>query len=282
MNSILSLFSFLVVAAEIIISPLPATPHTPTISFGMLTNNSQILGIQQDEFISQQPTPTRSPASQKIKIAILGDSMVDTLGPSVPAVKELLEQTYPNTTVDVLNYGVGGTNIDYGIERITSDYEYLGKKIPSLASQQPDIVVIESFAYNPYSFEEGALNTHWLALAKAVDTVQSTIPKAKIIIAATIAPNSELFTQGVPELHFTASERIQKTDTIRNYLESTIRFATGEQLPLADAYTPSLDADGNGNVAFIHPGDHIHPSDEGKILFATSILQAIEEHKLIE
>lgn len=277
MNSILSLFSFFILAAETIISPLSLyAVNKPLKTFGMISESVNILGISDSE------TPSDNKPTKKVKIALLGDSMIDTLGPDFPALKQILKDTYPHVEADILNYGVGGTNIDYGIERITSDYEYLGNKISSLASQQPDIVIIESFGYNPYPFDTGALDTHWLALAKAVDTVKQTIPNAKIIIAATIAPNETIFTQGALGLNFTPEERKTKTTIIKSYLESTIRFANGEKLPLADAYTASLTNTGTGNSVFINPGDNIHPSDEGKMLFAQAILATIQHHTMIE
>lgn len=277
MNSILSLFSFFILAAETIISPLTLyAVNQPLKTFGMISESVNVLGI------SETATPSDKKPTKKIKIALLGDSMIDTLGPDFPALKQILKDTYPHIESDILNYGVGGTNIDYGIQRITSDYDYLGNSIPSLSSQQPDIVIIESFGYNPYPYDAGALDTHWLALAKAVDTVEQTIPNAKIIIAVTIAPNETTFTQGALGLNFTVEERKTKTNIIKSYLESTIRFAQGEKLPLADAYTASLTSEGTGNTVFINPGDNIHPSDEGKMLFAQAILATIQQHNMIE
>lgn len=316
-----SIFTGFVFAAEVIISPLPDSPK-PTVSFGQLTPvTANVLGATNTVPLesatptplspiplltpqatppptptptvlpSQSPTPTLTPtptppsrttARGSTTIALLGDSMIDTLGPTFPALEDLIHKTYPSLDTQILNYGVGATNIDYGVERITHDYEYLGHHVPSLVSQNPDIVVIESFGYNPYPFDEGAINKHWLALAQAVDTIKQHLPNARIIIAATIAPSSKLFGDGAEGLSFSAEGKWQKANTIRQYLESTIKFAQGEHLPLADVYHPSLMGNGDGNPIYINPRDHIHPSDEGRALFARVLMNLLVSGKYLE
>ncbi len=270
---LLSIFVGVVLAAEAILSPIPDEAPTaivsvskPDVTFGQLPV-PEVLGTTTDE-----PTPppliTRK---SSYTIAVLGDSMVDTLGPGVPHLANALKQIYPRTTFTVYNYGVGGTNIDYGYERLTSDYLYLNSPVPALVNRTPDIVIVESFGYNPYSFDEGALDKHWLTLAAIVDTLKNRIPGVKIIIAATIAPDSTSFGDGAANLSYNQEEKQKKTDTIRSYLQNAIRFADSQNLPLADAYTPTSASPSR----YINPGDHIHPSDEGKTLFAQKVADAI-------
>jgi lysophospholipase L1-like esterase len=214
-------------------------------------------------------------------IAVLGDSMVDTLGPGVPHLVTELKKTYPDTTFTVLNHGVGAENIDSGLRRITSSYTYLGESRPSVVSQNPDVVVVESFGYNPYTFDAGALETHWLALSAIVDTLRVQ-GEAKVVIAATIAPNWDVFGDGAAGLSFSPTDKHQRVDVIRKYLDSTVKFAQSQGLPLADAFHPSLTNDGNGNLVYINAGDHIHYSDAGRALFARVVAQAIVANRLLE
>lgn len=283
--NLLALFAFTIYAAGTVISPIPDVvitappPPKPGISFG------QIVDIPVPTLIpTPQPSPTATAGTakkQSYTIALLGDSMIDTLGPGIPALHTLLEQVYPQTNFTLLNYGYGGTNIDYGIERITNGYTYLGAQIPSLVSTHPDIVVIESFAYNPFPVE-GGLDRHWLAMARAVDTIRSNIPGAKIIIAATIAPNSTVFGDGAPGLAFSAQDKIERTKVIKQYLDSTVKFAADQRLPLADAYHASLTGNGDGNLTYINGGDHIHYSDAGRALFTRKVAEAIGANRLLE
>lgn len=278
-----SLFAAAVFAAESIISPIPDNtpivvppPTQPKISFGEILPPPAVLGVETEA--TPSPTPTPPPIVQTKKkvytIAFLGDSMIDTMGPGLPAVKSRLENKYRATTFTLLNYGVGGTNIEYGIERITSGYTYLGNQIPPLASTHPDIVVLESFGYNPFPVDDG-INRHWLAMARAVDTLRSSIPGVNIVVAATIAPNAGVFGDGA--LSWNAQQKQEKVTQINAYIENAIKFAQSQHLPLANAYHAS-----GGNVRYINAGDHIHYSDAGRALFAQKITDTIAAHHLLQ
>jgi len=261
--NLFSLFAASVFAAETILSPIPSdtpvtvpAPSQPEVSFGQIVEfpTPTPTPIPTETPI---PTPTPIPTRQSsYTIAFLGDSMIDTMGPGLPNVASQLSNIYGNTHFTLLNYGVGATNIDYGIERITNSYEYLGNHIPALVDTHPDIVVLESFAYNPFPDADGGVNRHWLALGKAVDTLRSSIPGVKIVIAVPIAP------------HPSDAMSPDHVSVIQQYLESTIAFAKSEGLPLADAYHGSVES-------YTNPGDHIHYSDSGRVYFAKKLTAAI-------
>ncbi len=320
MDGILSLFISTIYAAESFLNPMTAQERLEALrakqqvrtqqttqrfgdlaAMGNPTGAGQVLGEQTEDdppivleptFITEpEPTPkkkkppvvqTRKANKSAVTIALLGDSMMDTLGPDAPALKSILSRTFPGTAFTIKNYGVGGTNIEYGIQRITNAYSYLGNGIPSLSSIQPDIVVIESFGYNPFSFDEGAIDKHWLSLSTAVDTIRKNVPGAKIIIGSTIAPNWDVFGDGAPGLSFAAEDKRRRVAVIKQYLENAVKFAQSQHLPLADAYHSSMDGSGNGKLAYINPGDHIHYSDAGRALFSQKIASAIISNKLLE
>ncbi|MBI3576471.1 SGNH/GDSL hydrolase family protein [Candidatus Gottesmanbacteria bacterium] len=307
--NLLSLLSIAVYAAELVISPIPdETPSIangvvgkpsiiqmvldkPSVSFGKLSQTvapPQVLGVATEATPTPQPTPAPPPPMLRrakknaFVVAVIGDSMIDTLGPDVANIEQKLQRTYPGVFFDVRNYGVGATNIDYGIQRLTTNYTYLGKSIPSLVSQHPDVVVIESFGYNPYPFDVGAMDKHWLALATMVDTIRKNLPEAKIVIAATIAPNWDAFGDGAPGVSFSNQAKREHVTVVKRYLENAVGFAHSQGLPLADLYHPSLQADGNGKLVYINGGDHIHYSGEGRELFGHILAQTIVANKLVE
>ncbi len=309
MGTLLSLFAFTVYAAEAIVSPLPdsghiAGPPKTQVTFAQLISplpdSGQVLGAttviaseaKQSLKIAAPSERSRddiTPTSTVVRtrknaftIALLGDSMIDTLGPDIPDLGENLSSRFAGVQFKLLNYGVGGTNIEYGIERITNGYEYLGKQIPSLASQHPDIVVVESFGYNPFPDANGGMDRHWLALAKAVDTLKTSLPGVRLVIAATIAPNAAVFGDGAAGIAFSRDDKWQRVDVIKKYLESTVAFAKSQHLPLADAFHPSLGSDGNGNLRYINAGDHIHTSPSGRAFFAQIVADAITANHLLE
>lgn len=267
------------VLAKTSFGKLMATPTPIPISTPAVLGTTTFIGPVKPSVIL---TVKQQIKKNSITIALLGDSMMDTLGPTAPALQTALKKLYPKKTFVIKNFGVGGTGIQYGIDRITNGYTYLGTSYPSLVETSPDIVVIESFGYNPFGDDAGTIDTHWLLLAKAVDTVKAQLPHAKIVMAATIAPNANRFGDGAQGLSFSVIDKWQRTTTIKKYLENTVRFATGEHLPLADAYHPSLMPDGNGNLMYINSGDHIHYSDKGRALMASKIAEAIAKNSLLE
>lgn len=283
--NILSLFSFAIFAAESILSPLPPDyqappelPSKPIVSFSELPVP---VTPTPSPTPSPTPTPTGTPPptptpkqtrKQAVTIALLGDSMIDTLGPTMPYLTQTLKKTYPNTTFVVKNHGVGGIPIASGIDRI-----------PTVASSNPDVIVLESFAYNVSgTTDQGEIDHHWLELARAVDAIQTGIPHAKIVIAATIAPNSIRFGDGAPGLAFSPEDKIARTGMIKKYIETTVKFAQSEHLPLANAFSSSLDSSGNGKLVYINSGDHIHYSDAGRLLMESKIAGSIIANKLLE
>lgn len=266
--SLLSLFAFAVYAAGTVISPIPddvpsiTTPvQQPDISFGQIVD---VLGVT--NVVTPAPSPAFAPVTKKksYTIAFLGDSMINTLGPELPSVGNKLSTLYPATRFTLLNYGVGATNIDDAIHRISS-----------FASARPDIVVLESCAYNPYP-DGGGIDRHRLALAEAVNTLRSSIPGVNIIIASTIAPNSRVFGDGAPGIAFSPEDKINRTSLIKQYLDSTVKFAASLHLPLADAYHASLTSNGDGLLTYINSGDHIHYSPAGREFFAQTVVRALE------
>lgn len=297
--NLLSLLALTVYALESVISPVPDVNFgelmekaKPDVGFGslllLLDTTSAVLGETTQTLPNPTPLPKPTPATRSARknaftIAMLGDSMVDTLGPDLPHLRSILSRIYPNVIFwNMRNYGVGGTNIDYGTQRLKNDYSYLGNQIDSLVSQSPDVLVVESFAYNPYPYEEGALLRHWMKLAEIITIAREYIPQTKIVIAATIAPNAAVFGDGAAGLSYDLEAKQRKVETIKQYLVNAIRFARSERLPLADAYHPSLNEDGNGKLVYINPGDHIHYTDEGRQFFSSKVAEAMITNRLLE
>ena len=283
--NIFGLLATAVFASESLLTPLSDAVNKPAVSFADLMKTASAgtgtfsATIVAGQTVAIEMRKTKKPHNT---IAFLGDSMIDTLGSDLRLVHDELVRVYPEGTFTLLNYGVGGENIVSGLERVTRDTVYLGVGRPALISTHPDIVVIESFAYNPFAFDIGALEQHWLSLSYIIDALKSNLPETKIVLAATIAPNSKVFGDGAPSLAFSLQDKLERTETIKRYLENTIRFAKSEGIPLADSYHPSVDSTGEGKLLYINPGDHIHYSDLGRQLFARTVVDAIVSNTLLE
>ena len=204
------------------------------------------------------------------KIAFLGDSMVDTFGKGYPTLAGKLVVLFPQSKFDILNYGVGAADMVSGLSRLTNNYVYLNENIPSLLSQNPDIIFVESFAYNHWSKSEEDLNKQWVTLGKIVDTIKSH-SGAKIVFYSTIAPNSKVYAKGVKDIGWNDLERKEQSETVKIYLNNHLNFAKSAGIPFIDAYHASIDAFGEGKLLYINSGDLLHPSNEGHALVASMI-----------
>jgi len=238
--------------------------------------SAQILGIASTSPGLPVSPPTSTPSPHQIggdgrvvTIALLGDSMIDTLGTELNHLQNSLSEIYPQTKFNLINFGQGGNNVEDGF-----------KRLPLLFPKRPDIVVIESFAYNNFGNSSDGLNRHWLGLESLVNSLKSNLPQTKILLAATIAPNSVIFANGIKDAHFSALEKIEKSNTIKLYLENLIAFSASAKLPLADAYHPSL-VSSEGNRNFISTTDNLHPSDYGNQFFCQTLARAISDNRLI-
>jgi hypothetical protein len=268
---------------ELITNNLSPTPFIPVPTLiaavnEIASNNTTV--ANQQSVTANTGEITDNPIKTTYTIAILGDSMVDTLGNDLPHLKTILKQTFPNYSFALLNYGQGATDLENGLYRLTNATKYLERVFPPLLSYKPDILVVESFAYNHWSGQSFDLDRQWLTFAKIIDKVKEVSPDTKIILAATIGPNSNTYGDG--KLNWPQHLKWDAALVTRAYLQNLINFATSEKYPLADAYNPSIGSDGNGLAAYINQGDHLHPSDAGKQLFSQKIVETIKNNKLIK
>jgi len=240
-------------------------------------NSSSIPSVQLPGSIGQGDV---IPQKSNYSIAILGDSMTATLGENLPHLATLLQNEYPKHKFTLLNYGQGSTSIEDGLFRLTNPTKYLNRDYPPLLHLQPDIIIVESFAYNHWSGLLNDLNRHWLTTVNILETIKNYSKDIEIILLATISPNPKIYGDGV--LNWPNDLKWDSAITTKAYLQNFINFAASAHQPLADAYNPSLNPQGHGDPGFINAADHLHPSEEGKQLIARKIFETIKANNLIK
>lgn len=271
-------------------TPSNSTTNTPQLTTYNLQPFAPNEGGAQGKPTTSPPPPDISPfiaignivtnPKNTYIVALLGDSMVDTMGRDLPILKDFLKDSYPAYSFALLNYGFGATDMDSGLFRLTHHTTYLDKPYPALLSYRPDILIVESFAYNHWSENQYDLDRHWLTIAKIIDTVKVYSPATQILLFSTIAPNPLTFGDGA--LNWNPTMKWQGAQTTKAYLENMTRFAASQHYPLADVYHPTMDANGYGIKTYINAGDNIHLSDEGRRFVSRKIVEAIKGNKLIQ
>lgn len=230
--------------------------------------------------ITSPNSPVNNQSGEIITIAVLGDSMIDTLGTNIPQLQKALIPYFPGKKFKILNYGVSATTMEYALSRLTKDYQYLGKSVSSLVSQSPDIVIVESFAYNNFGNTQSGFDKQSQLITNIISTIHDKLPRANLLLAATFSPNSMIFANGSPDIKLNNLEKVERTTTIKNYLENFVSYAKDHHLPVADAYHPSL-VQNDGNRNLINSKDNIHPSSYGGEFFCNILAKALFDNHLV-
>lgn len=254
--------------------PITLETSTPTIIFLTPTLGPTITPTSEPTLIPTiEPTviPTIEPTTNLTKssytIAIFGDSMEDTMGDNLEYLSQSLKNKYPQTSFHFYNYGIGAENVEAGIARLSQELHYQSRNYPSLTSLKPDILIIGSFAYNPFAPYDR--DRHWLKLSELVQNAKNI--SAKVYILAEIAPLRSNFGQGPNGVNWPADVAYTHSGHIIEQLENAVGLSRSLNVPLINAFYPSRDTTG-----YVNPSDGIHPSVSGHQFTADIITQTIQ------
>jgi len=217
---------------------------------------------------------------------MLGDSMTETAGRECKELRLQLEKNYPGLSFDLFNYGVGGTRAGYGLWRLTHEYESNGVKFAPLIEINPDIVMLESFAYNNASDGDfiGGIEHFRDMHFKIVKTLKEKTG-AEIVFVLTVAPDLNRFLETVPNFFNTPPVILRRMAEDRvKYLEEGLKIATELGLPLVNVYQATLDSAASGVPlgTFIDELDWIHPNEEGHRLTAKLAIDVFKKYGIIK
>lgn len=214
--------------------------------------------------------------NKAVTIAIYGDSMVDTMETGLPYLEAALRQYYPQADFKLFNYGIGAETIDKGLARFDQGYSYKDRNYPPISLAGAEIIIIESFAYNPQG--EPGLDTQWSALSQMVS--QARAGGAQVLLLATIAPTKAQFGQGPGGVNWPADLAWEQAALINRYLDNAVKLGQSLGVPVIDAYHSSLAGNGEGVLTYISSHDHIHPSVAGHQFVAGLIARKIVDLRL--
>lgn len=242
---------------------------------------------------SASPTPIPTPfhtytpptiKPQKVyEIALFGDSMTAALGPHGGPFTEYLNDNYIHSDILTDSYAEGSTNITSLRNRLIQEThfnEWIYK--PIIQRPEIDLIIIESFAYNPLSHIqplELALAEYDRHLSDFLIAITQNMPNTRIIFAATVAPNHQTFARKVSNLSPQDSQ-IQATER-QAYLEHFISYAGEHGIPIINIYKNTLDDKKSGLAKYINPDDNIHPSFAGIELISRTMADFIYDQRTL-
>lgn len=242
----------------------------------VLSQSTTVVANSPTPSIVSSPTPTLQarpkPSKSTYSIALYGDSMVDTMGEDLPYLAEALAVSYPETKFNLYNYGIGAQNVAAGLERVNSAFSYQTRSYVPIAQINADIIIIGSFAYNPFVPHNRDL--HWQTLTQLIMELKKT--DADLYMLVEIAPIYSGFGVGPGGINWVDEIAKEQAVNIKQQLESALSLAKAVGLPLIDAYSPSQVAGGFGDKVYVSTHDGIHPSVEGHHLIAGVIVKTVK------
>lgn len=258
--------------------------------FEPTSNTSQTVSPQ---LPSPQPTAderfrtyTAPNLSQKAEytIVMLGDSMTHALGPHGGEFYEKINAKYKphNKGILIDNYASGSTSILTVNKAMTAKTTYWDSTFEPMLSRQFDLLLIESFGYNPLSElprEEG-LKKQTELLDETMKTVIKTHPESRVVFVATIAPNKEKYALPVNPAT-TAEERIKQVEEREAFIKNHIEYAKAHNIPVINIFEKSRTPSGDGNLEYINPFDYIHPSAVGVKFIGEELANYIYDNQII-
>lgn len=224
-------------------------------------------------FVTITPKPTVSPSpSPEIKlskptysIALYGDSMIDTMG-DMRYLNEAFKKKYPKTTFNLYNYGIGAQNVKHGFERLNLNFSYQGKNYDAITKIKADIIILGTFAYNP--FDPHDTSTYKNYLIPLLNQLKAT--GSQVYMLLEVAPLGENFGKGPQGINWPQDLTIKQSQHIEEQLQSAKITAESLEIPIIDVYTRT-----KGKPTYTSKDDGIHPSYDGHIFTANLIAQTI-------
>jgi len=253
---------------------------------------------QKIHIVSSTSTPTPTPfifrsyaapiieKKQIYKIVMIGDSMTAALGPHGGGLSDYMNSLYKINAQDpqriIIDNYAKPSNILAVNDELTKKTTISEYTFGPLLSEDFDLILVESYGYNPLSQFgiQGGLKQQNLALDALMKTLIITHPHAAIVFVATIAPNIENYAkQTQPDK--SAEDRAKLAEERISYIKNHIQFAISHNIPLVNIYQKSLTENGDGNMIYINPTDDIHPSFVGIDLIDHEIGNFIYDNKIL-
>lgn len=215
---------------------------------------------------------TKTTPRTSYTIAIYGDSMVDTMGDNLEYLQKALFAIYPATNFKLYNYGIGSQNIEDGITRFENDFNYKERKFPSIVNLKPDIIVLGSFAYNPFSIHD--VQKHFNLLNQLA--LKAKKVTSQVYLLAEVAPLGQDFGKGEHGVNWPNDQAKNQALRIIDLLINVQKLSDAKNIPIFDAFSQTQQDDKFGSKSYVDDKDGIHPSVRGHVLMANLIARTLK------
>jgi hypothetical protein len=217
-------------------------------------------------------------------IALLGDGMFEKWGVETPELLNEFKRLYSRTDFVIENHGLEGSRAGNALWRISNNYQQNGNLHNSLSLANPDITVVESFAYAHRIDGPEGMSEYRDLLRRVVDEIRHTTT-SKVLFCIGIPPHRERFLE-TAEMYVNTSRATRQrfSDDVKLYLDESRRIAQDEEWPLADVCVDieKRVMQGENMRRFIDQNDCVSPSRYGYSVMATVLVRAMDNHRMVE
>jgi hypothetical protein len=251
------------------------------------TANEPVQFISQTILSSPTPTPYQFPykiprisKNDSYRIILVGDSIVASLGPNANSLRLELIKKYSDSEFVTYNYGYPAMNILTLPDRLIKTTQNSNEQNQAILSQGFELIIIESFAYNPLSelpISEG-IAKQTQVLEESIALILQQKPDAVLLFMTPIALSKTNFAKGTYDLN-QATRTLWVHERIA-YIENHKKFALDKGIPLIDVYQASLKQNGEVDPKYVGH-DFIHPSHLGVDLMSKTIANFIYDNKIL-
>ena len=180
-------------------------------------------------------------------------------------VNEILKLLFPNTNIDILNAGIGGTTAEFGLSRIERD----------VLSKNPDLCVV-AFGLNDCHEGENALEVYLDSLRAIFTKLQER--DIEVIFMTPNMMNTKI-TDNVPEQwkEFShISMKRMESGFFDSFIAAAVALAKECNVPVCDCYAKWKILHKNGvDTSLLLANGINHPIPEMHKLFAYSIVETM-------
>lgn len=207
-------------------------------------------------------------------IALYGDSMFDVLGDETPYFEQKLKEKHSGVSFAFYNYSMGAQNVEDALLRFDEPFEYRNRAYQPIDRLVPDVILLGSFAYNPFAPHDR--DKHWLTYAKLIEEAKTL--GSEVYVVAEIAPLRYDFGNGPQGVNWERAVAYEHSGKIIQQLENALGLARNFNVNYVDTFTPSIANEGRreGKSDYVSSLDGIHPSKEGSHFMIDMIVKTIK------
>lgn len=249
---------------------------TPAAPLDAAAATSQEVVGQKDTNTTENATSNEDSKSTKKSyiIALYGDSMLDVLGDETAYFEQKLKEKHKDVSFAFYNYSMGAQNVEDGLLRFDEPFEYRTRAYQPIDRLVPDVILLGSFAYNPFAPHDR--DKHWLTYAKLIEEAKRL--GSQVYVVAEIAPLRYDFGNGPQGVNWERAVAYEHSGKIIQQLENALGLARNFNVDYVDTFTPSIANDGRkeGKPEYVSSLDGIHPSKEGSHFMIDLIVKTIK------